>query len=194
MLKRLSWPGNVLQLKWVIRQLALEAPQTDISAAEVEAALGTLHWSAMTANMLKTQFSLTRSQTIWLAISVIFGDVLPPLGVHRRVIREVERPLLEIALEATGGNQIQCAELLGVNRNTLRKKLRDLEIPVRPQEETHMTEKRMSAWPSAFRDWLENLIAVSPEEPQASAELDACRHRRRRTPDHLSERPLFQQS
>ncbi|MEP0563197.1 MAG: helix-turn-helix domain-containing protein, partial [Paracoccaceae bacterium] len=45
-------------------------------------------------------------------------------------LREVELPLIEIALEATGGNQAKCADLLGINRNTLRKKITELDIHV----------------------------------------------------------------
>ncbi|MFP3943149.1 MAG: helix-turn-helix domain-containing protein [Alphaproteobacteria bacterium] len=51
------------------------------------------------------------------------GDSLPPPGLYDRILREVERPLLEEALRATDGNQVRAAELLGLNRNTLRKKL-----------------------------------------------------------------------
>ena len=58
------------------------------------------------------------------------GDHLPPAGLYERVVHEVERPLLAIALGATRGNQIKAAEMLGINRNTLRKKLRVLDIPV----------------------------------------------------------------
>jgi two-component system nitrogen regulation response regulator GlnG len=47
-----------------------------------------------------------------------------------RILREVEMPLIEIALDATGGNQAKCADLLGINRNTLRKKITDLDIRV----------------------------------------------------------------
>jgi two-component system nitrogen regulation response regulator GlnG len=46
------------------------------------------------------------------------------------VLRELEMPLIEIALEHTGGNQAKCADLLGINRNTLRKKITDLDIEV----------------------------------------------------------------
>src|SRR4029077_9829152 len=59
-----------------------------------------------------------------------FGDGLPPPGLYPRILREIEQPLLSAALAATRGNQIRAADLLGVNRNTLRKKIRDLDIQV----------------------------------------------------------------
>ena len=59
-----------------------------------------------------------------------FDEALPPPGLYHRILREVEAPLLSAALAATHGNQIRAADLLGVNRNTLRKKIRDLEIQV----------------------------------------------------------------
>ena len=51
-------------------------------------------------------------------------------GLHDRILREVERPLILLTLAATRGNQIKAAHVLGINRNTLRKKIRDLEIQV----------------------------------------------------------------
>jgi len=56
------------------------------------------------------------------------GDL--PAVPGYRVLREIEHPLLSVTLAATRGNQIRAADLLGLNRNTLRKKIRDLEIPV----------------------------------------------------------------
>ena len=58
------------------------------------------------------------------------GDDLPPPGLYHRLLKELERPLFQECLQATNGNQIKTAELLGLNRNTVRKKLRDLEIDV----------------------------------------------------------------
>ena len=55
---------------------------------------------------------------------------LPPPGLYHRVLREIEYPLLSAALAATRGNQIRAADLLGLNRNTLRKKIRELDIQV----------------------------------------------------------------
>ncbi len=51
-----------------------------------------------------------------------------PGGLHTMVMREVEQPLLQIVLEHTGGNQTQAAAILGINRSTLRKKLRQHEL------------------------------------------------------------------
>ena len=59
-----------------------------------------------------------------------FGSGLPPPGLYQRILREVEVPLISAALGATRGNQIKAAELLGLNRNTLRKKIRELDIHV----------------------------------------------------------------
>ena len=55
---------------------------------------------------------------------------LPASGLHDRILREVERPLILLTLAATRGNQIKAAHVLGINRNTLRKKIRDLDIQV----------------------------------------------------------------
>jgi two-component system nitrogen regulation response regulator GlnG len=57
-------------------------------------------------------------------------DGLPPAGLYDRILREMERPLISLTLDATRGNQIKAAQVLGLNRNTLRKKIRDLDISV----------------------------------------------------------------
>ena len=57
-----------------------------------------------------------------------FGDSLPPVGLYHRVLRDLEVPLIAATLSATRGNQIKAAEILGLNRNTLRKKIRDLDL------------------------------------------------------------------
>ena len=57
-------------------------------------------------------------------------DGLPPEGLYGRVLAEVERPVIAMSLKATHGNQIRAAKLLGLNRNTLRKKIRELGMTV----------------------------------------------------------------
>ena len=53
---------------------------------------------------------------------------MPPPGLHARILREVEHPLIVATLEITRGNQVKAAEILGINRNTLRKRIRELGI------------------------------------------------------------------
>lgn len=56
------------------------------------------------------------------------GHDLPSAGLYGRILQEVEVPLITIALEECNGNQLRAAELLGLNRNTLRKKMKDLGL------------------------------------------------------------------
>ena len=130
LIRAYSWPGNVRQLENTVRRLLVTASETDIARAEVEQVLGQQpspepltgviegdKLSASVARHLKRYFDL-------------HGGQLPPPGVYQRILREVELPLIEIALDATAGNQAKCADLLGINRNTLRKKITDLDIRV----------------------------------------------------------------
>lgn len=55
---------------------------------------------------------------------------MPAPGLHGRILREVEKPMIEQTLGLTGGNQVQAAKILGLNRNTLRKKIRELDIDI----------------------------------------------------------------
>ncbi len=125
-----SWPGNVRQLENAVRRLVLTSRAEEIARTEVEGVLGsqpemepvlgggdTEKLSASVGRHLRRYFDL-------------HGNMLPPPGLYARILREVEMPLIEIALDATGGNQAKCAELLGINRNTLRKKITDLDIQV----------------------------------------------------------------
>jgi two-component system, NtrC family, nitrogen regulation response regulator GlnG len=84
-----------------------------------------LSWAAATATS-----SPSRSASHLKRYFDLHGGVLPPPGLYQRILKEVETPLIEIALDATGGNQAKCADLLGINRNTLRKKITDLDIRV----------------------------------------------------------------
>ncbi len=74
------------------------------------------------------------SQTVGRLLGEYFsaqGGLLPPAGLYQRILHAVERPLIERTLDATGGNQIRAAAVLGINRNTLRKKIAELCIEVR---------------------------------------------------------------
>ncbi len=152
------FPGNVRELENLVRRLALTAAGPEITLAEVKAALAqslpaaSLPATELAAASLRAASLGNEAMALGqdtrpgseaggspLAQSVemhlqryfdLHGDQLPPPGLYDRIINEVERPLLELALDATGGNQLRCADLLGINRNTLRKKLTELNIEV----------------------------------------------------------------
>ena len=125
-----SWPGNVRQLQNVVKRLGLTSREYEISLTEVEQSLenqpemdgsfgklGTEKMSGDIERHLRRYFDL-------------HGNILPPVGLYNRILKELEIPLISLSLEATGGNQARCADLLGINRNTLRKKINDLDIKV----------------------------------------------------------------
>ncbi|MHA7886488.1 response regulator [Roseicyclus sp.] len=125
-----SWPGNVRQLENTIKRLTVTSQSEEISKPEVEAVLGN-------QPAIEPQMGVGEGDKLSASVGKhlrryfdLHGGVLPPAGLYNRILREVETPLIEIALEATGGNQAKCADLLGINRNTLRKKITDLDIRV----------------------------------------------------------------
>jgi two-component system nitrogen regulation response regulator GlnG len=124
------WPGNVRELENLVQRLAALYTQEVIGVDVVEAELAdtTVGDEAGDGPM---DDSISGSVERHLAeYFSAHGQALPPRGLHQRVVREVERPLLQLSLQATGGNQLRAAELLGLNRNTLRKKIRELDIEV----------------------------------------------------------------
>ena len=133
-LRQNRWPGNVRELENLVRRLAALYADDIISLEAVELELSELlsnqespeprapgvpdeGLEASVERVLKTYFDA-------------HDGMLPPAGLYDRVLREVESPLIRLCLVATRGNQIQAAKVLGLNRNTLRKKIRDLGIPV----------------------------------------------------------------
>jgi two-component system nitrogen regulation response regulator GlnG len=128
-LRAYRWPGNVRELENLIRRLAVLHAGETITAAAISSELkepareiaqdesGAVSLSAVVERYLTHYFTA-------------HGERLPPPGVYERILADVERPLLSICLGATRGNQIKAAHLLGLNRNTLRKKIRDLGLEV----------------------------------------------------------------
>jgi two-component system nitrogen regulation response regulator GlnG len=130
-MRHYRWPGNVRELENLARRLAALYPQETISAAVIENELSQPALPMGGDDALGNEASLGAAVERHLAAYFAgFDDGLPPAGLYHRILREIEHPLLSAALAATRGNQIRAADLLGLNRNTLRKKVRDLDIQV----------------------------------------------------------------
>ena len=130
LIRRHRWPGNVRQLQNLILRLVITSTEPEISRAEVETALGAMPAAGREGEAPPGETLAAAAARHIRRYFELHGAELPAPGVHARILREVEAPLLEIALEYCGGNQARCADLLGINRNTLRKKTTDLDIRV----------------------------------------------------------------
>jgi two-component system nitrogen regulation response regulator GlnG len=128
-LKRYRWPGNVRELENLARRLAALYPQETITPAVIDAELSQPAIMTFERPALEDSLSAAVERNL-VRYFASFDNGLPPPGLYHRILREVEHPLLSAALAATRGNQIRAADLLGLNRNTLRKKIRDLDIQV----------------------------------------------------------------
>jgi len=132
-LTRHRWPGNVRELENLVRRLCALYSQETIGIDVVEAELSDALPQPGNAEPGAEPTGEGLSAAVERHLRDYFaahGGGLPASGLYDRVLREVERPLITLSLAATRGNQIRAAELLGLNRNTLRKKIRELDIPV----------------------------------------------------------------
>ena len=125
------WPGNVRELENLIRRIAalhvdevITGPMIDRELADSPRPAGA-GWRQSRADARMNFWKATSR-----AISPVSATDLPPVGLYDRVLAAVEPPLIRAALAATKGNQIKAAELLGLNRNTLRSKIRMRDLKV----------------------------------------------------------------
>jgi two-component system nitrogen regulation response regulator GlnG len=125
-----SWPGNVRQLENVVKLLGLTGRSASISLGEAEQVLKDQPAMGSAQKKGSTDKLATDVERHLRRYFDLHGNMLPAPGLYSRIVREVEQPLIELALESTGGNQAKCADLLGINRNTLRKKINELDIKV----------------------------------------------------------------
>ncbi len=130
LLRQYRWPGNVRELENLVRRLAVLHAGDTISADAIAAELKEPPRVLPGADASESTSLSAAVEHHLMAYFTSQGEDLPPPGVYDRIMQEVERPLISICLAATRGNQIRAAHLLGLNRNTLRKKIRDLGLEV----------------------------------------------------------------
>ncbi len=129
-LRQYRWPGNVRELENLVRRLGALYSEEVIGAEIIDLELAD---PAAVGDVAAPASDEGLGQAVERHLRGYFdahADGLPPNGLYDRIVQEVERPLISLSLVATRGNQIKAAQLLGVNRNTLRKKIRELDIQV----------------------------------------------------------------
>jgi two-component system nitrogen regulation response regulator GlnG len=115
------WPGNVAELKSIARRLVVRVTRARLEAGDVDEVLPTV-----AARVPLEDLAFEDMVKAKLAGLLARIDGYPVHDLYEKVLARVERPLFDLVLAHTGGNQVKAAELLGLNRNTLRKKLADL--------------------------------------------------------------------
>jgi two-component system, NtrC family, nitrogen regulation response regulator GlnG len=111
------WPGNVGELKAMTRRLVMQAQSSKIDVGDVDAVLPSV--SGMPLEEMAFE-EMVRSKVSGFLARM---EGYPVEDLYEKVLERVERPLFDLILEHTGGNQVRAAEILGLNRNTLRRKL-----------------------------------------------------------------------
>jgi two-component system nitrogen regulation response regulator GlnG len=129
LMQNYSWPGNIRELENLVRRLAALYADEVISAEIVQNELNIGERPAISAGSGPVDVSAA-VETHVAQLLREHEPNLPPAGLYQRVLDRVEAPLIAMALNACGGNQIKAAELLGLNRNTLRKKIRAHSIEI----------------------------------------------------------------
>ncbi len=126
-LQRHDWPGNVRELQNLMSRLATLCPEEAITAQIVDRELLGARPITLQAESSSLEDTLERHlQGVFAAAP----GAAPADGLYDRMLETLERPLIRATLAATSGNQIKAAEILGINRNTLRKKIEDLGLKI----------------------------------------------------------------
>ena len=129
LMQNYSWPGNIRELENLVRRLSALYADEQISAEIVQNELNIVDRPSVNAASGPMDISMAVETHVGQLLRE-YEPNLPPAGMYQRVIDKVEAPLIAMALNACGGNQIKAADLLGLNRNTLRKKIRTHSIEI----------------------------------------------------------------
>ncbi len=137
-----DWPGNVRELEHLVYRLCALSQRSKVTAADIAPLLGaTVRAGSDATTSARPKLAVNRAAHEGVAAEIehllerqiaayfnAHGKQLPANGLYDRLLARLEKPLIVATLRATGGNQIKAAEILGLNRNTLRKKMRELNI------------------------------------------------------------------
>lgn len=128
-LEKHNWPGNIRELENLVHRVTALYTESTIGSEIIQQELSQTH--------LPVKNDGKESETLFAIAESYFRKYfkskrgsLPAAGFYYRTMNEIEKPLISLTLEATRGNQVKAADVLGLNRNTLRKKIRDLNIEV----------------------------------------------------------------
>ncbi|MFL2790970.1 MAG: sigma 54-interacting transcriptional regulator [Paracoccaceae bacterium] len=130
LLKRQVWRGNVRELKNFIQRLVVLSPDEIVSDDLVKDQLNLISLENGSEEIGSVEGLSASVEKHLVRYFELHENSLPPNGLYNRVLREIEYPLIALALSVAKGNQIKAARLLGINRNTLRKKISELDINV----------------------------------------------------------------
>ncbi|MFD2649716.1 nitrogen regulation protein NR(I) [Devosia albogilva] len=129
LMQNYNWPGNIRELENLVRRLSALYADEMISAEIVQNELNIADRTATPGVAGPVDVSVAVETHVGQLLRE-YEPNLPPPGLYQRVLDKVEAPLIAMALNACGGNQIRAADLLGLNRNTLRKKIRTHSIEI----------------------------------------------------------------
>lgn len=127
LLKNHSWAGNVRELENLIKRVTALYPQEVITSSVIQQELAE-NMPVMPAEPIVLGQSFHESVTAHVAKLFTSYNDNPPRGIYYKLLREFETPFIEYVMKQMRGNQIKASELLGLNRNTLRKKIKELDL------------------------------------------------------------------
>lgn len=132
-LKDHNWPGNIRELENLIRRICILYPQETITSAIIKTEIRNSGYFKQGLEAAgNAGFQNIRVATEYFINRYFdeYAEGLPPEGVYQRFLQEFEYPLISNTLAACNGNQIKAAKILGLNRNTLRKKIQTHGIKI----------------------------------------------------------------
>ena len=128
-LKKQQWRGNIRELKNFIQRLVVLSPDDIITEDLVKNQLKLFSDNEKEDDLSVEGLSMSVEKHL-LRYFELHGSSLPPPGLYNRILKEIEYPLIALSLNSSKGNQLKASKLLGINRNTLRKKINELDINV----------------------------------------------------------------